>query len=115
VPPIKLRVKDDGGALKVQVSRPAAKETVTDGGLTATVTTVESRQSSLPQSEARALSRSLDAFFTALPGAAPVEALKALARRLLNALRRLGLSPADLGGLTPDAFAFTESRLRGGR
>ena len=43
------------------------------------------------------------------------EALKALARRLLNALRRLGLSPADLGGLSPDAFVFTESRLRGGR
>lgn len=199
-PPFKVRVKDDGGAVKVQVSRPTAKETVTDGGLSATVTTVESRQSSLPQSEARALSRSLDAFFTALPGNAPVEALaaeagrlmdgsawdgkdlveaaapsarllpaarsekrrrrvrirlddgseleailgltraldedgrpvtlyeleaetgerdpealKALARRLLNALRRLGLSPADLGGLTPDAFAFTESRLRGGR
>lgn len=198
--PIKVRVKDDGGALKVQVSRPAARETVTDGGLSATVTTVESRQSSLPRPEARGLSRSLDAFFTALPGTAPIEALaaeagrlmdgsswegkdlveaaapsarllpaarsekqrrrvliplddgtgleavlgltraldergrpvtlyeleaetaerdpealKALARRLLNALRRRGLSPADLGGLTPDAFAFTESRLRGGR
>lgn len=199
-PPIKVRVKDDGEALKVQVSRPAARETVTDGGLSATVTTVESRQSTLPRPEARGLARALDAFFTALPGAAPVEALaaeagrlmdgsswegkdlveaaapsarllpaarsekqrrrvripledgsvleavlgltraldergrpvtlyeleaetaesdpealKALARRLLNALRRLGLSPADLGGLTPDAFAFTESRLRGGR
>lgn len=40
-------------------------------------------------------------------------ALAALARRLLAALRRDGLGPEDLAGRSPDAFLFTESRLRG--
>jgi len=199
-PPLKIRVKDDGGAAKVQVSRPTAKQTVADGGLSATVTTVESRQTALGRKDAKAVGAALDEFFAALPGNAPVEtlaaeagrlmdgapwdgkdlvdaaapnarllpaarshkervrvriplddgtqldailgltraldergrpvtlyeleaetderdpeALKAQARRLLSALRRLGLAPADMGGLSPDAFAFTESRLRGGR
>lgn len=195
--PLKVRVKDDGDAAKIQVSRPLAKETVGDGGLSATVTTTESRQTALPDLDARALRRSFDAFFTALPGDAPIEALAAeagrrmdgsswdgkdiveaaaprthllpaarsekerrrvqitlddgtvleavlgvtraldergrpvmlyeleaetsernplaLARRLLSALRRLGVVSEDMGGPSPDAFVFTENRLRGGR
>lgn len=198
--PLKVRVKDDGLSARVQVSRPTAKETVSDAGLSASVTTVESRQTAVPERDARALRRSLDAFFAALPGGAPVETLaaeagrrmdgsdwdgkdlveaaapdarllpaarsakerrpvrlvlddgaaldavlgltraldergrpvvlyeletetderdperlRALARSLLYALRRLGLEPSDMGGLTPDAFVFTESRLRGAR
>lgn len=196
-PPLKIRVKDDGATTKVQVSRPTTKETVAAAGLSATVTTVESRQTTLAKKDAKAVGAALDEFFTALPGNAPVEtlaaeagrlmdgsqwdgkdlvdasapngrllpaarsekertrvtialddgttletilgltraldergrpvtlyeleaetaerdpaALKAQARRLLDALRRLGLVPSDMGGLTPDAFVFTEARLR---
>lgn len=196
-PPLKIRVKDDGKATKVQVSRPTSKETVAAAGLSATVTTVESRQTSLGKKDAKAVVAALDDFFTELPGNAPVEtlaaaagrlmdgsqwdgkdlvdaaapgsrllpaarsekerrrvtislddgttldavlgltraldeggrpvtlyeleaetaerdpaALKLQARRLLDALRRLGLVPADMGGLAPDAFVFTEARLR---
>ncbi|MBI4062269.1 MAG: hypothetical protein HY403_12675 [Elusimicrobia bacterium] len=199
-PPYKLRVEDDGEGRVIQVSRPTAKEAVSGAGLTATVTTVESRRTTLSARESSALNRALDAFFEALPGDAPVdtlaaeagrllaglswkgrdlveaaapnahplpaarsrkerrraaialddgttldailgltralnergrpvtlyeleaetperdpETLRALARRLLHALRRLGLLPEDMGGPSPDAFAFAESRLRGGR
>ncbi|MDX6770754.1 MAG: hypothetical protein SF051_14560 [Elusimicrobiota bacterium] len=41
------------------------------------------------------------------------EALRTLARRLLAALRRAGLGPDDIAGRSPDAFLYTESRLRG--
>ncbi|MBI4386380.1 MAG: hypothetical protein HY551_03260 [Elusimicrobia bacterium] len=42
----------------------------------------------------------------------PAEGAEERARELLEALRRAGLDPDDLGGPSPDAFLFTARRLR---